>query len=506
MKTNKSNRKGSNTTRHVILGIAIGFVIMLVLAYFYESTSTNESCMSCHVHPEAETSWKQSVHYSNRSGVSTDCVECHLPPKGTLSHYTAKAKIGLKDLWCYCTKDKEEMDFESKKELEYATGIVYNESCKRCHTNLFPQGLSDDGVAAHLYYEDNEEKLDLHCISCHLDAGHYMPGYKHEKMTSAPVDTTGTVYETAAVLTGFQNFTETVPGTRASINMIAIKGGTFQMGSAKGDSYSREDEYPQHEVTVSDFYMAELEITWDQYWAFYSETMSEGRTKPETIYANNTRPDIDAVAGPTPPFGMPDQSWGMGSRPAITMTHYAAETFCQWLRLKTGKNYRLPTEAEWEYAARGGTDTPYFFEGKAEDYTSEGFWNGIFGADTTNINHFTIYALNSKNRTQEPSEVAPNPFGLKNMLGNVYEYCADYYSADAYSQVQNGTVDPKGPTTGTDFVIRGGCYADDAKNLRCAARAHSNYEAWLKTDPQNPKSIWWLSDFKGIGFRIVCDK
>ena len=117
------------------------------------------------------------------------------------------------------------------------------------------------------------------------------------------------------------------------------------MGSQEGDKFSRSDEYPAHEVTVSPFFMAETEITWDQYWAFYVETMSEGRTKPETIYANNSRPDVDAVSGPTPPFGMPDQGWGMGSRPAITMTHYAAETFCQSLSMKTVRHSRLPTQA-----------------------------------------------------------------------------------------------------------------------------------------------------------------
>lgn len=251
--------------------------------------------------------------------------------------------------------------------------------------------------------------------------------------------------------------------------------------------------------------MGEYEVTWDQFWAFYSETMSEGRTPPSKIYANNTRKDIDAVSGPTPPFGAPDQGWGMGDRPAITMTHYSAETFCQWLTLKTGKKYRLPTEAEWEYAARGGTSTPYFFEGNPKKFSNEGFMKNIFKADTTGINGFTIYANNSSNRSQEPAKVKANPFGLKNMLGNVMEYCSDWYAEDAYKNIKDGELDPKGPSEGEEYVVRGGLYNSDAADLRSAARAHTEHDKWLKTDPQNPKSIWWYSDIKGIGFRVVCE-
>ena len=258
-------------------------------------------------------------------------------------------------------------------------------------------------------------------------------------------------------------------------------------------------------MCIRDSFMGETEVTWDQFWAFYSETMSEGRTPPSVIYANNTRADIDAVSGPTPPFGFPDQGWGMGDRPAITMTHYAAETFCQWLSLKTGRTYRLPTEAEWEYAARAGSEGAYFFEGRPSDYSGEGLWNRIFGADTTVINSYAIYMENSSNRTQEPSSVKPNAFRLKNMLGNVMEYCSDRYSEKAYSEINDGEVDPKGPQEGKEYVVRGGYYASDAADLRCAARAHTEHDAWLKTDPQNPKSIWWYSDFKGIGFRVVCE-
>ena len=461
--------------------------------------------MACHAHPESDASWKKSVHYMNGSGVITDCSACHLPPRGSAEYVKAKISTGVKDVWSYITKDVESFDWESKGELEYAQKIVYNSSCKSCHVNIFPEGITDEGITAHLYYEDNEEKLNLQCISCHLDAGHYNPNYKHGQMTSLPTKEQGEIYAEATVVDKFENFVEKIPGTSASLSMIAIPGGEFLMGSPDSEPMRGEDEGPQRRVSVSPFFMGEVEVTWDQYWAFYGETMSEGRTPPSVIYANNSREDIDAVSGPTPPFGFPDQGWGMGSRPAITMTHYAAETFCQWLSLKTGKKYRLPTEAEWEYAARGGSSTPYFFEGSPKRFTNDSFWNNLFGADTTVINSYAIYANNSRNRTQEPEKMQANAFGLKNMAGNVMEYCSDWYSPDAYSLLKDGELNPKGPATGEERVVRGGYYGDDAASLRSAARRHTEHDKWLRTDPQNPKSIWWYSDIKGIGFRVVCE-
>ena len=215
-------------------------------------------------------------------------------------------------------------------------------------------------------------------------------------------------------------------------------------------------------------------------------------------------PDVDAISGPTPPFGFPDQGWGGGDRPAITMTHYAAETFCQWLSKKTGKKYRLPTEAEWEYAARGGTETPYFFAGDPKDFSDQGFWRKFFDAKTDSISSYVIYAKNSKNKTAEPSAVKANPFGLKNMLGNVMEYCADKYNPDAYGKLGDSAHNPL-ITEGEEWVVRGGNYTSDAADLRCATRGYTKHDAWLKTDPQQPKSIWWYSDIRGIGFRVVCE-
>ncbi len=473
---NSSDRKKSFFSKRsfiflVGLALGIGVVVSAYLASVH--FSTDDSCMMCHVHPHASDSWKLSSHVNNGSGVKVHCVDCHLPPRNdTWDHYTAKLQLGVKDAWGYFTKDSADFDWDLKSELEHAVKYIPNQSCKECHQNLFPEGITPDGITAHLYYDENEKKLDLQCISCHLDAGHYNPNYSHSKLAGIPgqsltVTDTSLYYKEAAAVHRFENYTEQVPGTAVSFNMVAVPGGTFRMGSTSKESFHKEDEAPVRTVTVSPFFMAEVEVTWDQFNAFYGQTMSEGRTLPADVYANNSDPDVDAISGPTPPFGFPDQGWGGGERPAITMTHYAAETFCQWLSMQTGKKYRLPTEAEWEYAARGGTETPYFFAGNPNDFSEEGFWRKFIAAKTEPISEFVIYGGNSRNRTQEPVAVKANPFGLKNMLGNVMEYCADKYSPDAYGKTGESVTDPLF-TEGDEWVVRGGNYTSDASAVRKA--------------------------------------
>ena len=108
---------------------------------------------------------------------------------------------------------------------------IPNESCVKCHQDLFPQGITDEGIIAHLHYDENVEALNLQCISCHLDAGHYNPNYSHGQMvgipgltTAATVDTS-LFYKEATPVTAFVNYTEQIPATPFSFNMIAIKGG-----------------------------------------------------------------------------------------------------------------------------------------------------------------------------------------------------------------------------------------------------------------------------------------
>ena len=469
-------------------------------------TSTDEYCQSCHIHPHAEVAWKKSTHYFNKSGVKVHCVECHLPPKDDNRYIIEKARTGLKDLYGFYFKDSASFNWENKRLLEHAVKIVYNESCTKCHQNLFTLGLTADGGTAHLYYENNAEKLDLQCINCHLDVGHFNPNYKHGKMTGIPVISSEKreLFTSPAVVTSFENYTEQIPRTSISFNMIAVKGGSFKMGSPVNEPFRKNDEGSVRNVTISPYFMGEVEVTWDEYWTFFGETISEGRVDPGEVMSHNANKP-DAISGPTPPFGIPDQGWGSGKRPAITMTHYAATIYCQWLSKVTGKNYRLPTEAEWEYACRAGTETPYFFPRDPKRLSSSGLRNKIFGTDTSLINSYVVYSLNSSGKTQEPDFVKANAFGLKNMTGNVMEFCSDWYAGDAYSKTESDVIDPIGPEEGTEHVVRGGNYSFDAKDLRSASRDYTKTSDWLKTDPQQPKSIWWYADIKGIGFRVVCE-
>ncbi|MBA7592247.1 hypothetical protein ES708_34425 [subsurface metagenome] len=216
--------------------------------------------------------------------------------------------------------------------------------------------------------------------------------------------------------------------------------------------------------------------------------------------------NIDAISGPTPPYGSPDQGWGTGKLPAITMTFSAAKAYCKWLSGVTGKKYRLPMEAEWEYACRGGTTDHNFFNENPKKFKQKGLLGKIFSVDSLKVNQFVNYSGNSEGKTIEPSSSKPNPFGLINILGNVGEFCSDWYSTDTYAGYPEGLViDPTGPAEGIEHVIRGGSYRSPAAKIRSASRDHTRKEAWLLTDPQMPKSIWWYSDCNHVGFRVVCE-
>jgi formylglycine-generating enzyme required for sulfatase activity len=276
----------------------------------------------------------------------------------------------------------------------------------------------------------------------------------------------------------------------AKFDMVPIPGGVFLMGSPDKEPGRKDDEGPQHPVKVRPFWMARCEVTWDEFEIYQKE---KGVEDPETN-DKLIKEKADAITGPTPPYV--DQYYGHGrdGHPAMCMTHHCAMEYCRWLSQKTGKTYRLPTEAEWEWAARAGTTTAY-----------------SFGDDPKGLDDHAWYVKNSAPNANEDPQThkvgtrKPNPWGLHDMYGNVQEWCLDHYEKD-YSRWPKDKLSllPVVLPTAKRFshVARGGSWSDEAVRCRSAARRGSD-KTWIKDDPQRPQSIWWLTRFDTIGFRVV---
>ena len=137
----KQTKDGTKAKKWLMLfGALICLAIILTFNKVLTFTSTDQYCMSCHVHPWAEETWKLSPHHNNRTGVTVHCVECHLPPKGE-GYIFAKAKHGAKDGYGKYFKDSTKINWDSKKLLDNAKGFTYESSCIKCHENLFPVTL-----------------------------------------------------------------------------------------------------------------------------------------------------------------------------------------------------------------------------------------------------------------------------------------------------------------------------------------------------------------------------
>jgi formylglycine-generating enzyme len=227
MKKKKSRLRGR---RYIVLATALLTVLFLYAGdRIVRYTSTNEFCYSCHAHPHAEASWKRSVHYDNRSGIFVQCAQCHLPPPGNLRYLLAKAKHGANDVYHQIFTGPENINWEAKKNVEAAVRFTYDESCIKCHQNLFPMQLSRDGQQSHLYYNQNQD--DLSCLNCHLYTGHYSDIVQKGVEFGGESVVDREIFTEPAVVEEFNDFTERIPGTAISFDMVAIDGGTFQMGS-----------------------------------------------------------------------------------------------------------------------------------------------------------------------------------------------------------------------------------------------------------------------------------
>lgn len=281
-------------------------------------------------------------------------------------------------------------------------------------------------------------------------------------------------------------YKEAIAGSEVTFSMTPIPGGKFSMGSPEAEVGRNPDEGPQHEVEIAPFWMGVHEVTWNEYeiWMF---SLDNQRRRLLKITATDLDKKADAVAHPTAPYT--DMTFGMGKSgyPAISMTQLAAKWYCEWLSAKTGRYYRLPTEAEWEYACRAGTTTAY-----------------SFGNDPAQINEFAWHVDNSNDGYHKVGQKKPNPWGLFDMHGNVSEWCQDEYFPDFYGQCgDKPCVNPFAvPKNIEPRIVRGGAYNDPPDSLRSATRRGSHKD-WKMQDPQFPQSIWYYTDAKFVGFRLV---
>lgn len=286
-----------------------------------------------------------------------------------------------------------------------------------------------------------------------------------------------------------------IPGTEVAFEMVPIPGGKFTIGSPDAEKGRKADEGPQFDVVVEPIWVGKYEITWAEYKEFmklYDVFKGFQSFEMRKVTEEN---QADAITAPTKLYE-PEHTFEYGERPrqaAVTMTQYAAKQYTKWLSLMTGHFYRLPTEAEWEYACRAGTKTAYHFGDDAAQFKQ-------FGWSNDNID---------EDGQTDVGQKKPNPWGLYDMHGNVWEWTLDGYTDDGYAKNAGKTLTVweavNWPDKAYPRVLRGGSWEFGPDRCRCSARLASHDEDWKEYDPNLPLSPWWFTTdpARGVGFRIV---
>ncbi len=298
------------------------------------------------------------------------------------------------------------------------------------------------------------------------------------------------------------------------MEMVPIKGGKVLMGSPDTEAGRGKHEGPQFTVEIEPFWMGKYEVTWDDFALFQAER-NEETLKNRAVPIPKDRL-ADAVS-------VPSYSWWLscepphidalmgrnGGYPVSQLSQFSAAQFTKWLSKKTGRFYRLPTEAEWEYAARAGSKTAYYW-GDDPDHLPKAAWHAAnstwedvakrgFPLETDRYLKGMGYRIVGK--------LEANPWGLHDMYGNVGEWVIDAYAPDHYAKFAGKTVSWKKailwPAKSTfPTVIRGGDFSTPANATRSASREASSKELQYM-DPMLPRSAWWYTDGYHVGFRIV---
>jgi formylglycine-generating enzyme required for sulfatase activity len=236
-----------------------------------------------------------------------------------------------------------------------------------------------------------------------------------------------------------ESFMQDISDTTVSFEMIGVPPGSVRIDTEDGP----------REIEVGPFWIGKTELTWDVYDVF---CLRLDRTRSEFGTA------ADAVTRPSKPYAPPDRGFGHAGYAALSMTYHAAQTFCQWMSLKTGRTYRLPTEAEWQHACAFGN------------------------VDPAALDEYAWYKGNADHQTHPVASRKPNALDIYDMYGNIWEWCTDLDG---------------------EPVTAGGSFRNEPERLGPHARARQD-DTWNASDPQFPKSRWWLADASWVGFRVVC--
>ncbi|MBL8047472.1 MAG: SUMF1/EgtB/PvdO family nonheme iron enzyme [Chthonomonas sp.] len=245
----------------------------------------------------------------------------------------------------------------------------------------------------------------------------------------------GSAATSFAQVSNLKSYTETIPKSVVKLDMVAVPAGK----------------------DIKAFYIAKTETVWELFDLFL-------KSGPPSKAYDQTAFAADAIARPSRSYILPDLGWGHNGYPVINSSITNTTMFVRWLASLTGKKYRLPTEAEWEWACRGASSAPWKLDEAA--YAKQAW-----------------YAKNSADTTHPVAKRAANALGLYDMLGNAGEWA----------------MDAKG-----EPVLCGPTYLDSFKDSSPTRRQRWN-KSWQETDPQIPKSRWWLSDGSFVGFRVVCE-
>lgn len=290
-------------------------------------------------------------------------------------------------------------------------------------------------------------------------------------------------------------YTAKIPGSEIEFSMVPIAGGKFTMGSPDDEDDRGDNEGPQFEVTVEPFWMAKHEVTWAEYKKYMSMDEAFKQFREKGLRRVTAKNRVDGVTAPSSLYD-PGFTYSAGDdddQPAASMTQYAAKQYTKWLSLLTESFYRLPTEAEWEYACRAGTTTAYYF-----------------GDDADLLDDHAWHIDNSDDERKTVGSLKPNPWGLYDMYGNVAEWVLDEVVEEGYTHVEAGasvTAEKafRKPTKVESRVIRGGSFELEVEFCRSASRIGSEDNEWKDEDPHFPKSPWWFTSSPGlgVGFRIM---